>query len=413
MNAIEVHGVSKTYRIPHERHTTLAERLLSAFRPVRVEVLEALQAVDLVVPTGRFIGIIGSNGSGKSTLLKIMAGLLMPNQGHVTVNGTLAPLLELGLGFHNELTVRENVELYGAVLGYPRAQLRRRTDEAIAFAELERFRDAKLKSLSSGMLVRLAFATALGADADILLLDEVLAVGDAQFQRKCIDVFTRLKEARKTIVLVSHDVGAVQRFCDRVFWLDKGRLVMSGEASEVVQTYLAMMTSTPDPVRIADDAESEHRHGDGRIRFVGARLESEDGRPLAQAVAGSRVVLRLEAVAHASCPEPIFGFVVWQAGRIVYSSNTLLLGVPTAALAAGDHCTVEISFSVALTNGRYSLSIAAADGRDSSIHDWVNHVLTLVVEGSRAGDGIADLDGRGRCLVEPAEPAVTRAVPTR
>src|SRR5207248_11482117 len=150
MNAIEVRGVSKTYRIPHERHTTLAERVLSAFRPVPAEVLEAVRDVSLVIPAGSFVGIIGANGSGKSTLLKMIAGLLVPDEGRVTVNGTIAPLLELGLGFHNELTVRENVELYGAVLGYPREELKRRTDEAVAFAELERFRDAKLKSLSSG-----------------------------------------------------------------------------------------------------------------------------------------------------------------------------------------------------------------------------------------------------------------------
>jgi ABC-type polysaccharide/polyol phosphate transport system ATPase subunit len=412
MNAIEVHGVSKTYRIPHERHTTLAERVLSAFRPVPVEVLQAVNDVTLEVPAGRFVGLIGANGSGKSTLLKVMAGLLIADEGRVVVNGTLAPLLELGLGFHNELTVRENVELYGAVLGYPRAQLQRRTDEAIAFAELERFRDAKLKSLSSGMLVRLAFATALRADADILLLDEVLAVGDARFQRKCMDVFTGLKEARKTIVLVSHDVGAVQRFCDRVFWLDKGRLAMSGDATEVVQTYLAMMTTPLDPVQIADEAESEHRHGDRRVRFVGARLESEDGQPLAQAVAGSRVVLRLEAVAHGTCVKPVFGFVVWRAGQIVYSTNTLLLDVDTGTLTSGDRCTVEISFAVALVNGSYSLHIAAADAADGAIHDWVNHALPLVVHGGRSAEGIADLDARVR-YVEPMKAPATRAVPTR
>ena len=414
MDAIEVRGVSKKYRIPHERHTTLVERLVSTFRPAPVEILEALHDVTFTVPVGEFVGIIGANGSGKSTLLKIMAGLLIPDTGQLTTHGTVAPLLELGLGFHNELTVRENVELYGAVLGYPRAEIPRRTDTAIAFAELERFRDAKLKSLSSGMLVRLAFATALGADADILLLDEVLAVGDAQFQRKCIEVFTGLKEARKTIVLVSHDLGAVQRFCDRVLWIEKGRLVMSGEANEVVQSYLGMMISSPDPVRVTDDVQSDHRHGDGRVRFTSARLESEDGRPLAQAIAGSRVVLRLEAVAHAVCPRPVFGLVVWQAGTIVYSTNTIHMGLDTTTLAAGDHCTVEISFTVGLNNGSYWLSIVVADAGEGAIHDWINHVLTLVVHGSRAGDGIADLDAHARCgVIAPAEAPVTRAVPTR
>ena len=238
-------------------------------------------------------------------------------------------------------------------------------------------------------------------------------MGDARFQRKCIEVFTGLKEARKTIVLVSHDLGSVQRFCDRVFWLDKGRLAMSGESIEVVQTYLAMMTSPPDPVQIEDEAESEHRHGDRRVRFVSARLESEDGQPLAQVMAGSRVVLRLEAVAHATCEEPVFGFVVWQAGLIVYSTNTVLLDVQTGALAAGDRCTIEISFTVALANGPYSMHIAAANAADGAIHDWINHALTLIVHGGRAGDGIADLDSRARCLIEPPNDSVTRAAPAR
>ena len=251
MNAIEVCNVSKTFRIPHERHTTIAERLLGLFRANEIEVLQALQDVSLEVPAGSFVGVIGSNGSGKSTLLKVVAGLLVPDDGQVRINGTLVPLLELGLGFHQELTVRENVTLYGAVLGYSRQSMARRIEEVVAFAGLERFQDAKLKSLSSGMTMRLAFATALRADADTLLLDEVLAVGDAQFQRKCIEVFEGLKRQRKTIVLVSHDLASVQRFCDKVFWLDKGRLVMAGECVEVIQTYLAVSQNSPDNLPVA------------------------------------------------------------------------------------------------------------------------------------------------------------------
>jgi lipopolysaccharide transport system ATP-binding protein len=408
MAAIEVQHVSKTYRIPHERHTTLAERLLSLFRPLPVDMLQALSDVSLQIPAGRFVGIIGANGSGKSTLLKVVAGLLEPDAGRVEVHGSLVPLLELGLGFHSELTVRENVLLYGAVLGYPRAQLEACADEAIAFAGLERFRDAKLKSLSSGMLVRLGFSTALQANADILLLDEVLAVGDAQFQRKCLDVFTDLKRQRRTIVLVSHDVGAVQRFCDTVFWLDKGRLVMAGDASEVIQTYLALMTSPIDPPRLEADS-SEHRHGDGRVRFVGARLEDEAGRPLTRARAGGRLVLRLEVAAYEPC-DPVFGFILWRAGNVVYSTNTELLGVRVGGLAPGDRCVLGMSFVAGLADGQYSVSVAAAD-RSGLTHDWVNHLLTLVVEGSRCGDGVADLATECRWEVTSRQVDDTRATP--
>ena len=409
MNAVEVHGVSKTYRIPHERHTTLAERLLTVFRPTPVDVLQALSDVSLAIPEGEFVGIIGSNGSGKSTLLKILAGLLVPDAGRVEIHGTLVPLLELGLGFHNELTVHENVALYGTVLGYPRARLEACVEEAITFAGLERFHDAKLKSLSSGMMVRLAFATALRAEADIMLLDEVLAVGDAQFQRKCIEVFADLKRRRRTIVLVSHDLSAVQRFCDTVFWLDKGRLAMTGEAAEVVQTYLSLATVTLDAPRL--DAEtSEHRYGDGRARFVGARLEDECSGPLTRARAGSRVVLRLELLAHAAC-QPHVGFIVWYGGQPIYSTNTVLLGTSIGPLEAGERRTIEMSFIAALANGQYSISVAAAEV-DGTTLDWVNHVLTLVVEGSRCGDGVVDLATECRC--EPGDAfAGTRAAPTR
>ncbi len=318
MNAIEIRNVSKQFRIPHERHTTLAERLLAAFRPNDVEVLHALSDVTVDVPRGSFVGVIGANGSGKSTLLKVMAGLLIPDDGQVRVHGTLVPLLELGLGFQQELSVRENVELYGAVLGYSRATMARRIDEVVAFAGLERFRDAKLKSLSSGMVVRLAFSTALRADADTLLLDEVLAVGDAQFQRKCFEVFAGLKRQRKTIVLVSHDVGSVQRFCEHVYWLDKGRLVMAGEASEVIQTYLAVTQAAAGggASPLESDAETEHRWGDGKLRFTDVTLTDDEGRAAMQVTPWTRLVARASLTATAAVENPVIGIMVWLGGQL-------------------------------------------------------------------------------------------------
>lgn len=240
MVVIDVRGVHKTFRIPHEVHTTLTERVLNLFRPVSYESFEALKGVDLQVEEHSFLGIIGRNGSGKSTLLKIIAGLFAPDRGTVRVRGSMCELLELGLGFSLELTVRENVALYASILGYPRRDLTRRVEEAIAFAELTRFRDAKLKSLSTGMCVRLGFATALQADCDILLLDEILAVGDAAFQKKCLDTFADLKRSGKTIVLVTHDMAQVERFCDRVALLDQGRVVASGEPREMIERYNAL-----------------------------------------------------------------------------------------------------------------------------------------------------------------------------
>jgi len=241
MVAIEVAGVHKTFRIPHERHTTLTERVLNLFRPTSYERFEAIAGVDLAVERGSFVGIIGRNGSGKSTLLKVIAGLLLPDAGTVRVNGSICELLELGLGFSPELTVSENVTLYAAILGYPRRESPRRVARAIEFAELERFTDTKLKNLSTGMCMRLGFATALQADTDILLLDEILAVGDAEFQRKCLDMFHDLKRRRKTIVLVSHDMEQVRHFCDHVVVFDKGRIVTQGPPEPMIARYLELV----------------------------------------------------------------------------------------------------------------------------------------------------------------------------
>jgi ABC-type polysaccharide/polyol phosphate transport system ATPase subunit len=412
MTAIEVRGVSKTFLVHHERHTTLAERLMGFFRRRAADRRTAVDDVTLEIPDGQFVGIIGANGSGKSTLLKLMAGVLVPDAGEVRVTGRLVPLLELGLGFHQELTVRENVLVYGLVLGYPPGQLVERIAEVIRFAGLEDFQDAKLKSLSSGMLVRLAFATAIRADADILLLDEVMAVGDAQFQLKCIEAFTALKQAGRTIVLVSHDLNAVQRFCDRVFWLDRGRVVMQGDGTDVVQAYLMTMQKIGLEVGSFERGEAAgSRWGDGRLRISRAELEGEDGRPVTRVRAGERLVVRLEATASGPCPQPVLGMIVWLGGQAIYSINSALLGVQMDALEAGDHCAVELSFVAGLINGQYTMTLAATD-RNGTAYDWINHVITFLVEGSHCGDGVADLAGEIRCAVTKAASGTARVAPT-
>lgn len=235
--ALQVQGVRKTFRIPHERTTTLAERVLSVFRPGSYEPLEVLRGVDLVVPHGSCLGIIGRNGAGKSTLLRVMCGILLPDGGSVSVDGTICEILELGLGFSLELTVREHVELYACVLGYPRADLHARVDAAIRFAELERFRDAKLKNLSTGMVMRLGFSTALQADTDILLLDEITSVGDRAFQHKCLETFADLRRRTKTVVLVSHDMEQVRRFCTQAVLLEGGKVLANGAPDPVIARY--------------------------------------------------------------------------------------------------------------------------------------------------------------------------------
>ena len=246
MPAIDVHQVSKTFRLPHERRTTLKEHFLHPFRHDRYEEQQALRDVSFKVEPGEFFGIIGPNGSGKSTLLKIIAGIYRQDSGTVTVNGLLSPFIELGVGFNPELTARDNVRINGTLLGLTRRELAERYDKIIAFSELERFVDQKLKNFSAGMQVRLAYAIGIQVDFDVLLLDEVLAVGDQAFQEKCYATFGRFRAEGRTIVLVSHDLEVVRRFADRAALLLGGRLHALGTPDEVTQTYLGLASSFAD-----------------------------------------------------------------------------------------------------------------------------------------------------------------------
>ena len=237
--AIEVHGVSKTFRLPHERRTTVKEHFLRPLRHTDYEQQRALDDISFEVAPGEFFSIIGPNGSGKSTLLKILAGIYRADGGDVRIHGKLSPFIELGVGFNNELTARDNVRINATLLGLTKRQLEQSYDEIVAFSELERFMDQKLKNFSSGMQVRLAYAIAIQVTFDILLLDEVLAVGDQSFQDKCMATFDRMREQGKTIVFVSHDLESVQKFSDRVLYLEDGRTRTLGEASEAIEQYMS------------------------------------------------------------------------------------------------------------------------------------------------------------------------------
>lgn len=235
--AIKVSDVSKSFVIPHEPINSVRGAFVNIFHAKTYETFNALDGVSFDVARGEFFGIIGRNGSGKSTLLKILAGIYPPDSGKVTVNGAISPFLELGVGFNPELSGRDNVYLNGTVLGLRKKEIDAKFDEIVAFAELERFIDQKLKNYSSGMQVRLAFSVAIHTNRDILLMDEVLAVGDAAFQEKCRAVFLRLKSEGKTIVLVTHGMGQVEEFCDRVAVIHQGRLAYIGTTPEGIAKY--------------------------------------------------------------------------------------------------------------------------------------------------------------------------------
>lgn len=239
---IRVQNLSKIFKLPLEHRYTFKENLVELFRPARYEEIKALNGVNFEVTKGEFLGIIGPNGSGKSTLLKILAGILVPTKGKIEIQGKISPFLELGVGFNMDLTARENVYQNGIILGLSRKEIDKRFKQIIEFAELERFVDTKLKNFSSGMHVRLAFSVAIQVDADILLMDEVLAVGDMHFQQKCFDIFNQYKTQEKTIILVTHDMGAVQNYCTRAMFLLDGKIVKDGKPEEVVAAYTEYAT---------------------------------------------------------------------------------------------------------------------------------------------------------------------------
>jgi ABC-type polysaccharide/polyol phosphate transport system ATPase subunit len=234
---IEVRNLSKAFRLPHEHRTTVKEHFLHPFRRVDYERNEALQDVSFEIEQGEFFSVVGPNGSGKSTLLKILAGIYRADSGELHTYGKLSPFIELGVGFNSELTARDNVRINATLLGLTKRELFERYDDIVDFSELERFMDQKLKNFSSGMQVRLAYAIAIQVPFDILLLDEVLAVGDQAFQEKCFDTFDRFREEGKTIVLVSHDLDAVRQFSDRAMLLEYGRIKEIGSADEIVGLY--------------------------------------------------------------------------------------------------------------------------------------------------------------------------------
>ena len=241
--AIEVDQVSKSFRLPHERRTTLKEYFQHPLRRTQYEEQHALQAVGFHVEPGEFFGIVGPNGSGNSTLLKVIAGIYRHDTGTVRVNGVLSPFIELGVGFNPELTAHDNIRINSTLLGLSRRQLEARYGDIVAFSELERFVDQKLKNFSSGMMVRLAYAIAIQVDFDILLLDEVLAVGDESFQQKCFETFMRFREEGKTIVLVTHNLDLIERFADRALLLLNGRACAVGLPRDVIARYQAELAS--------------------------------------------------------------------------------------------------------------------------------------------------------------------------
>jgi ABC-type polysaccharide/polyol phosphate transport system ATPase subunit len=393
--AIEVRNLTKRFRIPLDKSATLKYRLAHLQSTSRYRDLLALDDVSFDVPEGEFIGIIGANGSGKSTLLKILSRIYRPSSGEVALHGRVSPFLELGVGFNLELTARENVLVNGAILGLSRVELERRMDSIMAFAELEEFVDQKLKNYSSGMQVRLAFTVAIQANAAILLMDEVLAVGDARFQAKCFDVFGRYRREGKTVVLVTHDLGAVELHCSRALFFDHGKLVLDGPASEVCATYRRMVGELRDSDE-AEVAQGLERWGDGAIRFESVELLDGDGLPHHNFDTEQPTTIALHMRAQRRLSDDlVIGIGVHRAdGSVVCGTNTFLDRVPLPSPDAGESFVLKYRMArLPLLTGTYRLTVAAHNSVNSVTYDRMEQAFELAVTDTRGREGFLDLGG--------------------
>src|SRR5215211_7336292 len=387
--AVAVHDVSKTFRLPHEQVHTLKERALHPFRKRTFEELRALEHVCVQIRGGEFFGIVGRNGSGKTTLMKCLAGIYRADGGEIWLRGRMAPFIELGVGFNPDLTARDNVMINAIMLGLTPAEARERYDAIIEFAELERFVDLKLKNYSSGMQVRLAFAVMVHVDADLLLIDEVLAVGDAAFQRKCHDALVRGREEGRTILLVTHDMNAVQRYCHRALLLDDGRVAAIGDPHMVARRYDEVNRAIYGrPIAAVGPGA-----GDGSAAITDAWIEDLDGKRVDSVAHGQPCRLCSQVHFRAAVENPLFGFSVTDdSQRVVLGVNSGRNQPRSGRFAGGERVTIEVSFDCVLATGNYFVSPEVRHlDEERSLIDHRDNAVSFVVSGGQPVAGVVDL----------------------
>jgi ABC-2 type transport system ATP-binding protein len=382
--AVKVDNVTKAFRLPHERANSVKSVILNVLHPRRsFERQQALANVDFDIKKGEFFGIVGRNGSGKSTLLKLLAGIYLPDTGSVTVHGQLTPFIELGVGFNPELTGRENVFLNGALLGFNRKEMLELYDDIVEFAELERFMDQKLKNYSSGMQVRLAFSIAIRADSDILLIDEVLAVGDASFQKKCYDYFKELKRRKKTVVFVSHDATVLEEYCDRGILINGGKLLKRGPIQRVVRDYNELLNEQEEKSEQESQSdEGKARWGSGSIEVTAARMVNPESHKEQRVFTDEDhfVGIAVDYESHATIEKPVYGITITDAtGERIFQSNTLWSKTVTTDMPDKQHVTVNWKVPNIFNTGTFKVAPAVADRRGNEIFDWREDLATFKV----------------------------------
>jgi ABC-2 type transport system ATP-binding protein len=398
--AVIVDHVSKQFRLYHERNQTLKAAVMRR-RRAAYEQFQALEDVSFEIPEGTTVGFIGENGSGKSTLLKCIARILRPDTGSIEVRGKLSALLELGAGFHPELSGRENVYLNGTILGLSRRDLDSRFDDIVGFAGLERFIDTPVKNYSSGMYVRLGFSVAINVDPDVLLVDEVLAVGDEAFQHKCAEKFAELRSAGKTIVVVSHSLPSLRSLCDSLVWLAHGRIEAQGPAGEVIDAYMGESLQAT-----RADRGDGVRWGSGEVLIDSMELVDENGATTDRTKTGDAVTIRIHYDAKQRIERPIFGLAIHRVDGVhVTGPNTREADVVPDAIEGPGYVDLFIP-RILLLPGTYYVSATVCDYEILRTFDYrQRHLQFEVLPGAphETFGGVTSVDGRWQ--VRPAKDA--------
>ncbi|MBN1289061.1 MAG: ABC transporter ATP-binding protein [Actinobacteria bacterium] len=375
--AVEAINVSKMFKLHHENVRSLKEKVLF-FHKRGYEEFWALKDVNVSVDQGETLGIIGANGSGKSTLLKCMTRILYPTSGRIETSGSIAALLELGAGFQPDLTGRENIYLNASILGFSKKEVDRRFDDIVAFSELERFIDNHVRNYSSGMYIRLGFAVAINVDPDILLVDEVLAVGDEAFQRKCLDRIDDFRSQGKTIVFVTHNVEITREICSKVVMLEHGKVVKEGNPRDVVNYYHQAMET--------EDEASER--GNRKIVFTSVEVLDKEGKEATEIKTGDPMKVRVRFKANDPVDDPVFGFSLDDyRGFAAYGTNTALRGLELGRVSTEGEIEFDMS-SLPMLDGRYMVSVACHSRDGNTVYHWLDKHIPFDVHSESSDVGL-------------------------
>lgn len=394
---VRVDSLYKTFKLPREQSSGFKQLLVNKLKGSRgYELQRVLKNISFEIKKGEFFGIVGRNGSGKSTLLKLLAGIYTPDTGLVQVNGSLTPFIELGVGFNPELTGRENVFLNGALLGFSKQDMLEMYDEIVEFAELEKFMDQKLKNYSSGMQVRLAFSIAIRAKSDILLIDEVLAVGDAAFQSKCFDYFYELKKSDTTVIFVSHDQGSLERFCDRGVLIDEGEVITYGKIQDVLKSYSSVVLEELDH-NDPDKTESQDGNKVEYAEIFDVAVRNTQSKKTTKFSFQDDIFVDYKIKVKRKIVNPVFGVTIWQKNveKAILATNTLIDGyAETGVFNKGDTIIFKVKLPNNLNGAEYVVEPAIANESTTVFYDQIPYATNFFIATGNNPHSIISFDSK-------------------